>query len=372
MKNAGQRHISLLVACRAPHPMDSGSIFVLALLMQYGLFLAKVVTLVIAVLVIIAAIASVATRRRHLQEEGSLEVQFLNERFESWENGLREAVLDEPGLKAWYKAQKSKAKAERKAAKPADRKRLFVLQFNGDVSASATDQLRREITALLTLAEPERDEVVLLLESPGGMVHSYGLAASQLARIRDHKLPLTICVDKVAASGGYMMACLGSRIVAAPFAVIGSIGVVAQLPNFHRLLEKNNIDFEVLTAGEYKRTLTFFGKNTDAGRQKFIEELEDTHVLFKDFVQEHRPSLDIATVATGEHWYGRRALELGLVDELTTSDQFLLNASKTADIYAVRYIHRQKLAERLGLAAEASVDRLLMTWWGRLQNKFFL
>jgi len=346
---------------------------VLGMLMQYGLFLAKVVTVVVAFVVIILTIfAAASARRRPPEDDGAIDVTCLNERYEDYEEGLRAAVLDENALKAHHKALKKKAKAEKKAADKPERKRLFVLQFNGDISASATDNLRREITAILTLADPARDEVALVLESPGGMVHGYGLASSQLARIRAKKIPLTICVDKVAASGGYMMACLGTRILAAPFAVVGSIGVVAQLPNFNRLLEKHDIDFEVLTAGEYKRTLTIFGKNTDAGRQKFLEELEDTHVLFKDFVQENRPSLDIARVATGEHWYGKRALELGLVDQLITSDQYLFESARQADVYTVRYIHKRKLAERLGFAAEAATDRLLLKWWERAQQQFFL
>ena len=340
----------------------------LDLLMQYGLFLAKALTIVISLIVVIVAIASIGDRRRHQREEGSIEVTRLNDRYEDYEHGLREMVLEEDELKAWHKAEKKKAKAEKKADDKPERKRLYVLQFNGDISASATDNLRREITAILTLADPKRDEVALVLESPGGMVHGYGLAASQLERIRQRGVPLTICVDKVAASGGYMMACLADKILAAPFAVVGSIGVVAQLPNFHRLLEKHDIDFEVLTAGEYKRTLTIFGKNTDAGRQKFQEELEDTHVLFKDFVKEARPSLDIAKVATGEHWYGKRAIELGLVDQLMTSDQYLFDSSKESDVFAVRYIHKQKLAERLGFAAEAAADRLMLKWWERVQQ----
>lgn len=345
----------------------------LDLLMHYGLFLAETVTVIVGILVIIVSIANIGERRRHQKEEGSIEVVHLNERYEDYELGLREAVLDQDALKAYHKAEKKKAKAEKKENKEqAERKRLFVLQFKGDISASATDSLRREITAILTLADPGKDEIALVLESPGGMVHGYGLAASQLERIRQKGIPLTICVDKVAASGGYMMACLGSRILAAPFAIVGSIGVVAQIPNFHRLLEKNDIDVEVLTAGEYKRTLTIFGKNTEAGRQKFVEELEDTHTLFKDFVKESRPALDIAKVATGEHWYGKRALELGLVDQLMTSDQYLFESAKESDVFAIRYIHKQKLAERLGFAAEASVDRLLLKWWERVQQRYFV
>ena len=344
----------------------------LDLLLQYGLFLAKIVTVVIALLFIIITIANVGDRRRHHDEDGDIEVMRLNERFEHFANTLRMTVLDKNALKAYFKNEKEKAKkSAKKDAKQIEddvKKRVYVVNFNGDIRASATENLRQEITAILSIVNKEKDEVVVNLESPGGMVHGYGLASSQLARLREHQIPLTICVDKVAASGGYMMACLADTIIAAPFAIIGSIGVVAQIPNFHRLLEKWDIDFEVLTAGEYKRTMTVMGENTEAGRQKFVAELEDTHTLFKEFVKEYRPSIDIQKVATGEHWYGKRAVDLGLVDKLMTSDEYLLNASKTADIFAVRFIHKQNLMQKMGVAATLSADNLLVKWWDRLSQ----
>ena len=339
------------------------------LLLQYGLFLAKVVTIVVAALFIIITIANVGERRRHHDEDGDIEVMRLNERFEHFANTLRMTVLDRNALKAYFKTQKEKDKKAAKEPKEDNKKRIYVLNFNGDMRASATENLRQEITAILSIANKDIDEVVLNLESPGGMVHGYGLAASQLARIRQHNLPLTICVDKVAASGGYMMACLANTIIAAPFAIIGSIGVVAQLPNFHRLLDKWDIDYEVLTAGEYKRTLTVFGENTDAGRQKFIADLEDTHSLFKEFVTDYRPQLDIEKVATGEHWYGKQALALNLVDKLMTSDEYLLTASQTADIFAVRFIHKQNFMQKVGLTASSTLDNVLLKWWERLTHK---
>lgn len=344
----------------------------LDLLLQYGLFLAKIVTVVIALLFIIITIANVGDRRRHHDEDGDIEVMRLNERFEHFANTLRMTVLDKNALKAYFKNEKEKAKqSAKKDAKQIEddvKKRVYVINFNGDIRASATENLRQEITAILSIVDKDKDEVVVNLESPGGMVHGYGLASSQLARLREHQIPLTICVDKVAASGGYMMACLADTIVAAPFAIIGSIGVVAQIPNFHRLLEKWDIDFEVLTAGEYKRTMTVMGENTEAGRQKFVAELEDTHTLFKEFVKEYRPSIDIQKVATGEHWYGKRAVDLGLVDKLMTSDEYLLNASKTADIFAVRFVHKQNFMQKMGVAATLSADNLLVKWWDRLSQ----
>lgn len=342
------------------------------LLLQYGLFLAKTATVVIAALIIIVAVSNIGQRRRP-SDEGDIDVTYLNDRLRDYGDVLREAVFDKHSLKAHLKQEKQADKQREKAARSSDessrKSRVYVLNFHGDIRASAVESLRREITAVMTLADAVHDEIVVLLESPGGMVHGYGLAASQLARIRSAGLPLTICVDKVAASGGYMMACLGNRILSAPFAVVGSIGVVAQLPNINRLLKKHDIDVELHTAGEFKRTLTVIGENTEEGRQKFKEELEDTHQLFKAFVQENRPSLDIAKVATGEHWYGQRALALGLVDEIKTSDEYLTQRAKDADVYVVRYVQKHKLMNRLGLAAEGSIDRLAMRWWERLQQR---
>ncbi|KDE39372.1 Peptidase, U7 family [Nitrincola lacisaponensis] len=347
-------------------------------LTQYGLFLAKTATLVVALLLVVVLLVSLASRRRHHQAEGHIDVKNLNDKYKDMYEALEESVLDEELLrqriKQERKQEKADAKARRKAAKKGeleeeDKKRIYVIDFDGDISASATDHLREEITAILSIARPEQDEVVLNLESPGGMVHAYGFAASQLERLRRKKIPLTVCVDKVAASGGYMMACIADRILAAPFAVVGSIGVVAQLPNFHRLLKKHDIDYEVLTAGEYKRTLTVFGQNTEKGREKFIEELEETHQLFKDFVREYRPSMDIAKVATGEIWYGRQALEQGLVDGLMTSDEYLCEAANDADLYKVHYEHKKGLQDRLGELAADSSDRVLMRWWQRISQR---
>lgn len=340
----------------------------LDLLLQYGLFLAKTLTVVVAIVIVAIFVANAGGRRRG-QEDGYIEVTALNERLDDYADTLREAILDEQERKAWHKAQKKKDKADAASKKDAARPRVYVLSFNGDIRASAVEMLRREITTVLTQADPAHDEVVVCLESPGGLVHGYGLAASQLTRIRQKGIALTICVDKVAASGGYMMACIGNRILAAPFAVVGSIGVVAQLPNFHRLLKKNDIDVELMTAGEYKRTVTVFGENTEADRAKFQEELDDTHALFKEFVSRNRPQVEIGRVATGEHWYGQRALDLKLVDELKTSDEYLEERARAAELFAIRYVPRHRLLTRLGLSAEAGADRLLLRWWDRLQQR---
>jgi serine protease SohB len=240
-----------------------------------------------------------------------------------------------------------------------------VLNFHGDIKATGVSSLREEISAILSLARPE-DEVLLRLENAGGLVHEHGLAASQLQRIRDRNIPLTIAVDKVAASGGYMMACVGNRILAAPFAVLGSIGVLAQIPNFHRLLDRHGIDFELVKAGEFKRTLTLFGENTDKERVKMQESLEDLHTQFKEFVTEYRPGVDITRVATGEYWHGVPALQLGLIDELMTSDDYLLTASSSSDLYEVRYTAKRTLPERVIGSFQSTVGDALTAIWYRL------
>ncbi|MFT5575220.1 MAG: serine protease SohB [Bermanella sp.] len=339
-------------------------------LSEYGLFLAKTITFVAALIVIIGILASLGSRRR--EPEGHIEVSALNDRYDDWEDQIKAMVLDEASLKQERKDYKKKHKAEQKARKksdtPEDKPRLYILDFDGDIKASAVDCLRHEISAVLTVIR-EQDEVLLRLESGGGMVHTYGLAASQLERIRKHGIQLTVAVDLVAASGGYMMACIGNRILAAPFAVIGSIGVIAQIPNFHRLLKQHNVDFEMHTAGEFKRTLTVFGENTDEGREKFQEELEDTHGLFKDFVREHRPQLAVETVATGEVWFGKKALDNALIDELQTSDEYLLSKRDTTELFAVKYVTKKTLAEKVGVAAHSAFDTAIGKWLSRLSQR---
>jgi serine protease SohB len=337
---------------------------------EYGLFLAKAVTAVIAIGLVVSLIANASQKNRQSNDKGHIEITKLNQQYEQISDVMSLAMLDESEQKAQAKKQqKEKKKRAKSASEQAEgtKKRIFVLKFNGNISAAEVSNLREEITAVLTQAKSE-DEVVVRLESAGGMVHSYGLASSQLDRLRKQAIPLTICVDKVAASGGYMMACVADKILAAPFAVVGSIGVVAQMPNFHRLLKKHDVDFELLTAGEHKRTLTILGENTEKGREKFIEDLEETHLLFKSYVAERRPQVDIEKIATGEVWFGTRAAELALVDEIQTSDEYLSEQVKQADVYEISYVQKKKLHQRLGIAAEESADRLLLKWWNRLTS----
>lgn len=275
-----------------------------------------------------------------------MQITHLNGKLEDQQLKLADSLM------GWGEQRELKKRIERdQKQRKKDNQRIFVLDFKGDIQASSVEHLREEITLILSTAKAGRDRIIVRLESPGGMVHGYGLAAAQLARLRDAGFNLTICVDKVAASGGYMMACIAQEIIAAPFAVVGSIGVVAQMPNFHKLLKQHNIDFDVYTAGEYKRTVTVFGENTDEDRAKFESELQQTHVLFKHFVEKYRPQLKVAEVATGEHWYGEDALKLNLVDKLETSDAYLLSLLPKHDVYVLHSRKKPTLGEKLGLQA---------------------
>ena len=325
-------------------------------LLNYGLFFAKTVTIV-AGFVVIMLLTMLIAGKRQAEAKETLEVKKINKKYHGMARAMNAAMLPKGELKHYLKADKDRQKAASKANKGKDRrKRIYVVNFQGDIRASAVTSLREEITAILTVAN-ENDEVFLRLESGGGVVHGYGLAASQLMRLREKHIHLTVSVDKIAASGGYMMACVGHRIIAAPFSIIGSIGVIAQLPNFHKVLKNLDVEFEQFTAGEFKRTVTMFGENTDEAKAKFRQEIEDIHVLFKDFIVQHRPSVDIVEVSTGESWPGTRALQRNLIDELKTSDDYLLESSQHADIYEIKYTSKKSLLERMGIQIQRFIDR---------------
>ncbi len=329
-------------------------------LYEYLGFLAKAATIVVALLIILSTALASGMRRQHTSD-AHLEITALNKQFDDMKEQLTETFLDSDQLKLEHKKQakdkKKVAREKKKALKDKDsddstssnvegrRKRLFVLAFDGDVQASRVEALRHEVTAVLTGVR-EQDSVLVCIDSAGGMVHTYGLAASQLERFKQKGIKLVAAVDKVAASGGYLMATTADEIIAAPFALVGSIGVVAQIPNVHRLLKKYDVDVDVLTAGKYKRTLTTLGENTEEGRAKFIEELNDVHQLFQEFVSDNRPMLDIEDVSTGEAWYGRRALDKKLVDSLMTSDEYILRACEDSDVFQIKWVEHKKPLER--------------------------
>jgi len=349
-------------------------------LLGYGLFLAKVLTFFLLLIVLVVILTSIGGRGR--RDKGNITITHVNEQLEDQKEAMFAAVLKPADLKSTLKNKKTQKKSEDKANKKAakiaaksrgdgetivdekKRKRMFVLDFKGDIKASQVSGLRREITTVLAIADVY-DEILVNIESGGGTVHGYGLAAAQLERIRNRNIELTVCVDKVAASGGYLMACVANKIIAAPFAIIGSIGVMAQIPNVHRLLKKNDIDVELLTAGEYKRTLTVLGENTEPGREKFKSDLQIIHDQFKNFIAKFRPQTDIATVATGETWSGQAALKMNLIDQVLTSDEYIVSGCESADVYRVKFEIKKSLPEKFGMTAEATVERIAGKWLQR-------
>ena len=347
------------------------------ILTGYGIFILEILTILLLILAIVGLVISY--RQHNKSKIGELEIKDLSEEFDHQIRVLRDFNLSEEELKQQAKvekkAEKQKAKKRKEKLKKGeilgDEKKscVYVLDFHGDISASETTALREEISAILNVAKPE-DEVLLRLESPGGIVHDYGFAASQLSRLKQKGIKLTIAVDKVAASGGYMMACVADKIVSAPFAVIGSIGVVAQIPNVHRLLKKYDVDVDVMTAGEFKRTVTVLGENTEKGKQKFQQELEETHQLFKQFVSQNRPCVDIDKIATGEHWFGQQAIDLKLVDEISTSDDLILEKMKEKHVVSVKYRLKKSLIKKLGRQAEESAVNIVHRYATKRANDF--
>ncbi len=330
---------------------------------EYGLFLLKAITIVVAFVVVIGVAA--AAGRKGTQE--GLEVESLNKKYKAMAHELRQAVATKAMQKRAQKEEKKRLKSESKDTSV--RPRSFVIDFKGDLKASAVPSLREEVSAILDVANSE-DQVIVRLENHGGVVHEHGLAASQLVRIRNAGIPLLVCIDKVAASGGYLMACVADKIYAAPFAILGSIGVLAQIPNFYRLLDNHGVNFEQVTAGKYKRTVTMFGENTDEDRAKLKEELEDVHTLFKSAVATYRPDLDLDVVATGEYWYGTRALELKLADEVKTSDELLRELAAERDLFEISYKIKQPLQKRLlGGIDSALASASAARWRERFESR---
>jgi serine protease SohB len=326
-------------------------------------FWLDIAAFLVKALIIVAAVGGLAVLIARLARSGEpkdqeIKVRPLDERYDDMRDAMDGALLDRKERKALAKRHKKEAKADARARRGHEPgKRVYVLSFKGDMRASAVKRLGAEIDAVLIAARPATDEAVIRIESPGGTVTGYGLAAAEILRLRERKIKVTASVDQVAASGGYMMACAADRIVAAPFAVVGSIGVVAPAPNLHRLLKKNDIDYEEMTAGEFKRTVSVLGEITPAGREHFREKLDTTHDAFKAHVAACRPNLDIARVANGDYWLAREAMALGLVDEILTGDELLFRARDGARLYEVSTEARKNLLERLSGAFAMLTER---------------
>ena len=336
-------------------------------LTDYGVFLLKVITIALAVTLPLLII--IGSSKGKTPSKGSLVIKNLSKKYEEMGNSLRSSQLNPKELKKYNKDLQKKKKKDNK--KPSKEESVYVLNFNGDIQASEVTKLKHEINAIL-LSDTKCKEVVIKVESGGGSAYAYGLCAAELKRLVDNKIKLTVCIDKVAASGGYLMSCVATKIIAAPWAIVGSIGVIAQLPNFHRLLKKNSIDFEMHTAGEFKRTLTNFGENTEDGRKKFKSELEDLHVIFKDFVKEQRPQVDTKIVATGEVWQGEKAIEVGLIDALGTSDDYLVGLSKKLKLFEIEYVEKKNLAEKFAFSTQLVIEKSILKFYDIVNKDRFI
>ena len=336
-------------------------------LTDYGIFLLKVITIALAITIPLLVI--IGSSKSKSPSKGSLVVKNLSKKYEDMGTAIRSSQLNPKELKKYNKEIQKKKKVDDK--KPSKEDSVYVLNFNGDIQASEVTKLKHEVNAIL-LSDTKCKEVVIKVESGGGSAYAYGLCAAELKRLVDNKIKLTVCIDKVAASGGYLMSCVASKIIAAPWAIVGSIGVIAQLPNFHRLLKKNSIDFEMHTAGEFKRTLTTLGENTEDGRKKFKSELEDLHLIFKDFVKEQRPQVDTKVVATGEVWQGEKAIEVGLIDALGTSDDYLVGLSKKLKLFEIDYVEKKNLTERFAFSAQLLIEKSILKFYDIVNRDRFI
>ena len=327
------------------------------LLADYGLFLLQTVTIVLAVIAVFAVSSKVSGSGDG--PKGAIKITDLSKTFADQSKYVKTVVDDalaQKKLSLIDGIKKRLTKPSKKTTETPSKKDkvAIVIEFKGDMKASQVSNLREEVSAILAM-ERKPDQIVIKLTSAGGLVHAYGLASSQLSRLREAQIPVNACVDTVAASGGYMMAVCAERIIAAPFAVLGSIGVVAQIPNIHRFLKNRDVDVELHTAGANKRTLTMLGENTPEGRRKFKEDLEQTHLLFKTWIAKRRPNLDLDVVADGSIFYGIDALTKGLCDEIATSDDVLLELSADHHLFALKWIEKKSLAARLGRDASGAI-----------------
>lgn len=293
-------------------------------LLELVVFAAKAGMMCLAVALIVGLIAKSAKDK--ITHTGKIKVLKLSERLAQFHKSVDESLLSPTDFDTKWKGVKP-------ASKP---KKLFVLDFNGGIEADEVKCLREEITTIITTG-CNADEVLIRLQSGGGTVDGYGLVASQIDRLKKAGLKVTVSVDRVAASGGYMGAVVADKIIAAPFSYIGSIGVIGQVPNIHKLLKEKGIEIEQHTAGQYKRTLTTVGETTDEGREKFKADLQRMHEHFKDHILKYRPDIEIEKVATGEVWNGSDALELGLIDDIKVSDDFIGEMWNEFEVLELKY-----------------------------------
>jgi serine protease SohB len=305
------------------------------ILANYTIFFLKITTIIILLLLTLIMCLIIIKNK----DNKYIKIKNINKKYITFKKLFLSEILKKTEKKQIIK----NINEEEKITKT---KNLFILNFNGDINASDINNLK-DILSVIILNKKYVDEVLIKLTSNGGIVTNYGLAATQLKRLKNENINLTISIDTIAASGGYMMACVANKIIASHFSIIGSIGVLGIIPNINKILNKNNIEIEYHTSGKYKKTLSIIGENTEIGRKKFIESLENTHFLFKNFVKENRSQINIEEIATGEYWYGIDALKLNLIDKIQTSDEYIMENLNTTQIYEIKLNEKTNIKNKI-------------------------
>ena len=235
-----------------------------------------------------------------------------------------------------------------------DKSNLYYLEFEGDIQASEAAKLKQEILVCLQVAKPT-DVFLILVESSGGSVSNYGDLYSVMEMIKKRGHTLWVAIDRVAASGGYLISLPADKIFATPFALIGSIGVLSEVPNFGGLLDKYGVKMEEYTAGERKMNISMFRENGEEQKEHHRKKLGKIHELFKAQLVKYRGGLiekkgvDIGELMEGDFWMGENAFELGLVDELKSSVEILLDEKDHFNILKVNYHNEPKMAGIMGM-----------------------
>lgn len=286
---------------------------------------------------------------------------------------LEDDASEGESVKAQEKSSSRKS-GDEKTGEPG---KVAVLKFKGDIRASARFAFAKLVDEVVLNAR-EFKEVVVVVESPGGGVSEYGMLFAELERMRkcEENFQLTVVVDTVAASGGYLMSLPAHKILAAPFAMVGSIGVVSFIPNIRELLEANKIKPRTFTAGDFKRTVTLTDEGDEKSAEQYKQQLALIHEQFKQALKKYRPQVELEKVATGEAWLASTTVEkeLQLVDGLNTSHALLLEMNQSFDLveYSSKAERKTFLKRILGCDDEnqSIVDQIVTKFVDEVSQRF--
>ncbi|MBM3924971.1 MAG: signal peptide peptidase SppA [SAR202 cluster bacterium] len=181
--------------------------------------------------------------------------------------------------------------------------------------------------------KPHYQALVLDIDSPGGAVGGAEVLHARITKIAEAK-PVVAFVRSMGASGGYYLACAASKIITLPSSLVGSIGVIYLRPAMQELLEKLGVNLTVYKGGRYKDMTGFWRGPTPEEDDKFRSLIAEIHDNFIDVVAKGRkmPPERVRELATGEIFTGRRARDLGLVDEIGDFDRALEIAGRMGDV----------------------------------------